>query len=238
MSFKLESEMIPFLEQNIEKILKHKSNEQLVVSKELPVNYRMIDFAIAVIDYDKRLKEGHYKTALKRISMEELDVLSNFYSHKKQKGKVTIQYLKKRLRMSPQVIKEIYLDKFIKLGLIEKISPYSYAPTGWGDFEVKSVVAIEAKLSKWHEALLQAKDNLTFADYSYVALDADTRITEEIKEEFFIANIGIIAVNGNGSINIIQKPKKNKIFNESDYKLQRIRLCRDLLCENSKWYIM
>jgi hypothetical protein len=33
---------------------------------------------------------------------------------------------------------------------------------------VKSVVAIEAKLSKWHEALLQAKDNLTFADYSYV----------------------------------------------------------------------
>ncbi|PGX23263.1 hypothetical protein COE08_00875 [Priestia megaterium] len=238
MSFKLEKEMIPVLEENIQSIVSHANTKELVISKELPVNYRMVDFAIADIYYEKnyKLKSLYYKTALNKINMEELDVLSNFY-HKKI-NKTTIHHLKKKLRMSPQVIKETYLEKFINLGLIKQISPYTYVLTEWANIEVKYIFAIEAKLSKWHEALLQAKDNLAFADYSYVALDANVNITPEIKNEFLISNIGIILIKENGDLTILQKPKKNKLFNENDYKLQRLRLCRDLLCENKKWYIM
>jgi hypothetical protein len=49
--------------------------------------------------------------------------------------------------------------------------------------------------------LLQAKDNLTFADYSYVALDADTRITEEIKP--LTAIIPILAIKNSSFISSV-----------------------------------
>jgi hypothetical protein len=58
----------------------------------------------------------------------------------------------------------MYLGQFINYGLVAKRSRYSYASTGWRQALPACVVAIEAKLSKWHEVLQQAIDNQVFAD--------------------------------------------------------------------------
>lgn len=75
-----------------------------------------------------------------------------------------------------------------------------------GDFRVQDtiaslqteVVAIEAKLSKWNQALEQAKRYQEFADKVIVAIDADkTPKRKSVIEKFIEQNIGLCAISPN-----------------------------------------
>jgi len=71
------------------------------------------------------------------------------------------------------------------------------------------VHAFETKLSKWREALEQARRNTCFAHYSYVALPvkaADNAL--KAKDEFRRLGIGLVALNGeHGRLAI--RPRRN-----------------------------
>ena len=59
------------------------------------------------------------------------------------------------------------------------------------------IIAIEAKLTRWREALEQAASYKSFCDQSYVALDAgQIRVTETLISEFRSAGVGLLLCDG------------------------------------------
>lgn len=225
MDFKLEKEMIPIIKNGLNKYFKFNA-----LAEELPVNHRIVDIVIADITFEN---EHIYKNKqnLTRLSLSELDVLAMIYIEKN----VSIHFLKSRLHMDPTNIKKLYISKFERLGLIRKSSRYKYETTAWANIKVNSIVSIEAKLSNWKEALQQGIDNLSFADYSYVALDESSINTQKISEHFKKYNIGLLSVNNNGMVKLVYKSKRNKSPNYSDFAFQRMILCRDIIINKRKW---
>ncbi|ELK41459.1 hypothetical protein QYF48_17325 [Brevibacillus agri] len=236
MAFSLENEMIPIIKSKYTTILNKESLNRIAYAEELPVNHRIVDLLFAPMQIAvETLNNNSYKKSFKKLNMAQLDVLSIFLTNPKG---VSIQKLIKILRMKPDKIHDQYLELFLELGLIQKVSRYSYISTGWTNVFPLYVVAIEAKLTKWQEALEQAIYNLTFADYSYVAMDNSVNFKDSIIEKFIEANIGLIRVSEENDITVVYEPKRNKLYRYSDFRLQRLRLCRDLICKNSKWNLI
>lgn len=235
MPFSMENEMIPVIKENI-KMLFDQDCSTMAFAQELPVNHRIVDLAFASMnkDYIKIIDDAALKRAFRKLSMMQLDVLSIFYQSPEE---LSIQRLTKILRMKAEKVKQLYLQRFIELDLVSQASRYSYKATDWIQIKPSYVIAVEAKLSKWQEALNQAVDNLNFADFSYVALDEEY-CKRTVLDIFVQSNIGLIGVNGTGSITVLYEPKRNKKYVKSDFGLQRVRLCRDLVCQNSKWAMM
>lgn len=65
-----------------------------------------------------------------------------------------------------------------------------------------ALIAVEAKLTRWGRALVQAFLHRYCADYVYIALPSE-KIREHIVSEAHRFDIGVIAV-GNGSTRIVQ----------------------------------
>lgn len=65
-------------------------------------------------------------------------------------------------------------------------------------FKEGSIIAIEAKLYKWREALQQAYRNKCFADYSYILIP-ETELKKALKyhQEFSRRNVGICSLTNN-----------------------------------------
>lgn len=67
------------------------------------------------------------------------------------------------------------------------------------------IIAVEAKLSKWREALHQAYRCSSFANYSYVLLPCEKiAAAKKYQEEFIRRNVGLCTIIG-GEIQIIIK---------------------------------
>ncbi len=74
---------------------------------------------------------------------------------------------------------------------------------------VTTAISVELKLSKWKQALKQAKRGRSFANYRYVALDADkaspaVRAIKEFKED----NVGLILLDSSGSVEVKNHPSR------------------------------
>lgn len=85
--------------------------------------------------------------------------------------------------------------------------------TGWTDIvglgSRNALHAFEAKLSKWKDALDQARKNRSFAHYCYVALPpATARAALESKAEFMKLGVGLIIVSTDAA-RVAIRPKKN-----------------------------
>lgn len=236
MAFALENQMIPVIKSQYNMFINTTSFGSVAYAEELPVNHRIVDLLFAPMQTSaEALNNVGYKKSLKKLNMSQLDVLSIFMTNP---NGVSIQNLSKILRMKPDKVHEHYLNLFLELELIQRNSRYTYTSTGWASITPLYVVAIEAKLTKWQEALDQAIYNLNFADYSYVAMDHSMNFRQNIIEKFIEANIGLLSVSVNNEIIVVYEPKKNNSYKYSDFRLQRLRLCRDLICQNSKWNII
>ena len=236
MAFSLENEMIPIIKSQYNLLLNKSSLSPIAYAEELPVNYRIVDLVFAPMQTSiDVLNNIEYKKSLKKLNMSQLDVLSIFMTNPKG---ISIHHLNKILRLKPEKIHNDYLNWFLELKLIQRKSKYIYTSTEWASVYPQYVVAVEAKLTKWQEALEQAIYNLNFADYSYVAMDHSMNFRQDIVDKFINANVGLLSVGENNKVTVIYKPKKNRSFRYSDFRLQRLRLCRDLICKNSKWNLI
>ena len=229
MNFSLEKDMIPVIKKYVGQKFKCDA-----IAEELPVNHRIVDIVFAKVslpEEDRMLKD--YKASFNKLTMVELDVLAEFYIKKQ----VSIHYLIKKLRIDSKLIKETYLNKFIKNNLITRVSRYQYKATDWAEIKIKEIIAIEAKLSDWKTVLRQATDNFAFSEYSYVAID-ETICSEKVVRKFTDENIGVLSVRRDNVVKLVNKPKKNKSIIMGDFALQRILVCRDLICNKGKWNLL
>lgn len=237
MAFLLERNMTPIIQNNIDNILFNTKisnfSDSILMALELPVHYRMIDVAIALLDSSEayNLYDCTSLKQLKNLNSKDLDILSMIHAHKKS----SIHLLKNYLGIDIGELHKI-LDKLIKLNLVIKLSKYTYTLSDWTNIFPKKLVSIELKLAKWQEALEQGIYNLRFSDFSFVALDEEQIPHNKNIEKFFIdSNVGLIYVNSNGNVRSPFIPKQNNILDYYMKSFQQIKLLKDIACNNNKW---
>jgi len=91
------------------------------------------------------------------------------------------------------------LLRLTRLGLVNSTSTGAFTTALEGLAGTVEIVAIEAKLTRWREAIVQARAYLAFANRAFVALpapivDRDHRVLEACQA----AKLGLLAVSGDG----------------------------------------
>ncbi|AFQ46248.1 PCI domain-containing protein [Desulfosporosinus meridiei] len=232
--FELEKEMTPVVTNNLgifsQRIANH---ENLALTYELPVKYRLIDMAIAYALPDGYFNNVESYSPLKYINNILMEILSIFYLY----PQVTIKRLQKELFMNPDELEKL-LYKLIKHKLIKQVSRMSYQINDLVKIDSLGMISIELKLCNWREALGQAEYNLMFSDYSYVALDK-ARIPNngvDLIPFFNSRNIGLLSVSDDGNIELLFNPKKNRKIDKRLYTMQRLKILQSII-SSQKWYL-
>jgi len=108
---------------------------------------------------------------------------------------------------SSNYLKYNLLKQFMNAGLISRNNNY-YKRTKQIEKSKATIVAVEAKLSKWKEAFRQALRYKKFADYCYVAI-LEKSIKNIDTELFRNNNIGIIYITKNKEVKPFLRAYKN-----------------------------
>lgn len=227
--FVLESEMIPLIRSGLPMILGNPIS--FAQANELPVNNRVIDIAAAPIDKGLLTSYEAMCKLLNKLSMVQLDVLSLFVGRRS----VSIQYLSKQTFKSAMDLHNNFLEYFIEYGLVERTSRFTYEAANWVEALPPHIVAIEAKLNKWQEALEQAVSNKLFARTSLVILaKQNLAISRSMRDNYAKEGIGLLVVDNTGDIEEIVAPRTQRKPSNRDTNFQLVRILRDLYMGNSK----
>jgi hypothetical protein len=102
---------------------------------------------------------------------------------------------------------ESRVSRLVRLGLIDDTGVLLRA-TGRHLAADVHISAIEAKLTKWWDAIEQAEHYLTFANHAYIAMPADTfDRNDDIVAECEGRGLGALAVTPNGRVSMIAEPR-------------------------------
>jgi len=96
--------------------------------------------------------------------------------------------------------------------------------------ESNKIITVEFKIRDWRRAILQARDHLLGADYSYICMPK-RRVTDSLKEELRKVGIGLIFYRSQGEWpfeTIITAPKSKETW-----KMARLNLLEYLSKENA-----
>ena len=136
-------------------------------------------------------------------------------------GDTRVDVLERRCGFAQGALRDGKLNRLVRSGLVVRgpggrISRVAAALT-------KCLIAIEAKLLKWRNAIRQALDYRSYADQAYVALPAaQARVALENREEFSRNGVGLLLLQG-GRIRIaIQAPYSESHDWRREFILSRI----------------
>lgn len=205
------------------------------VTTELPAGYRIIDIMIATLPetWDRK-NLSHFVSKLRPLTLQSLVVLERIFTF----GRISKRKLARELHIDQTILEEKYLSFFENLGLISRVTAFSYEITEWVKWSPSEVISIEAKLYRWKEALEQAMFNMRFADRTYVAFPEE--IFQRYKNEMKVAKhvgVGVIIVRKNGDAEVEIDAKNNHQKKFIDRGLQKLRILRDLILLDNRWKI-
>ncbi len=130
---------------------------------------------------------------------------------------VLIDEIERNVHYSRKYLKNVILRLYKKQGLLDEIDKDVYVRVAELDESDFFLIAVEAKLSKWNQALTQAAFYKKFADYSFVAL-YEKSIGNVDQRLFKQKNIGLVSIDDNMNFDVIIKPK----FNNQYYKESKL----------------
>lgn len=101
------------------------------------------------------------------------------------------------------------LQRLERAGVVVRSSPRSYTlAKGWFPPGCE-VIAVEAKLARWREAIQQAVTYLAFANRSYVALPAQTiERSVDVARACVASGVGLVAVSASHARILIKAPRR------------------------------
>lgn len=155
------------------------------------------------------------------LSVTESIVLSALRRH----GPTRIDMLEKRCGVGVRGFRMgSALQRLVAVRLIRRsYGGFVYGSSTW--LRGLKLVAVEAKLGKWRQALRQALIYRRYADESYVMLpEASASVASGHLQDFEKAGVGLIGVSGMGKLNIVWKPSKTR---EHDWRREFV--CSRLL---------
>lgn len=128
---------------------------------------------------------------------------------------VHIEEIEKNVHYSRKYLKNYILKLYKEQGLLNEIDRNLYVRVAELNANDFLLVAVEAKLEKWKQALRQVVFYKRFADYSFVALYKKfVRNVDPIM--FKCNNIGLVSIDDNLKFDVIFRPKlNNQYYKES-----------------------
>lgn len=204
--YALESEMVAQLVKELPTILVP-SLRTCSVACEVAHGSRVIDVLLsqALDPADVIADWGRYERALRSLSSQQTYVLSMIWS----RGAVGAADLGRDAFVEQNALETKYLTPLEAKGLIRRSIQGTLRPTEWAHWRPSRLVAIEAKLSDWRGALVQALDNTRRTDYSYVAFPTNFVSTRpHVVDSARAAGIGVLAVPIHGAPRVLVKARR------------------------------
>jgi hypothetical protein len=124
---------------------------------------------------------------------------------------VHLDNIERNVHYSRKYLKNVILKLYKEQGLIHEIGKNLYVRGVDLDEKNFSLIAVEAKLSKWYQALTQAVFYKRFADYSIVALYKKFIQNVDL-EKFRQHKIGLILIDDSLNFDVIVEPALNKDY--------------------------
>lgn len=235
MAFGLESEMILPLTESLPGLLVPPG--PYAVACEVPDGARVVDIMYASLLHTPAdiAEVESFAARLSRLSIAQTMVLALIWRERR----ITTPLLGSMTFMHPDRLETDYLLPFQKAELIEK-DQRSWIVGAWGGVRPPQLVAVEAKLTDWRQALNQAEDNRIRADLSYIALPRiDVRhkgdnLIREARER----GIGIIELDAGGKTDIVLRARRTPANACRDKWPLSVRLLADALRPNGRWSLV
>lgn len=141
----------------------------------------------------------------------------------RSEGRTSLPYILRRVALSESTLRRKVLPQLDKLGVIERYGDgyvrLIFAPPQ----PAKHVVAVEAKQTRWRNAILQARRYTFFANQTYVAVWAKTAARVD-RALLYRHRVGLIAVEPDGECAIVVEAPRL-----SPRALDMNRLCAEFL---------
>lgn len=231
--FRLEDELTPEILRFVPRLVSNAS--RLAVAVELPIQHRVVDVALASMTATvyQHLQGPHIRL-LRRLALSDIFVLGHLADQKV----ITRELVSARFSwMAWRTWKAKYLDRFVALGLLVTDLRGAYRLGDWGKLLPNRIVTVEAKISRWRDALRQALFNLRVADYSYVALPED-RLLGVSLEPLQQSGIGLLAIAPKGKSRVIRLAQRNRPQCPGHALAERIRVLRDIAGSQGFWTML
>lgn len=189
-SFDLEKELVAVLRAGSAKAL-NLSDRWLQICPEVTVKQRIADLVLIHASTEPKLRRA-------RVSYFEAAIVAFLLN----RGPADVATIANELFSSAMDI-ELRTHRLARLGLVE-ITGHDVRATGRHLSADVRVVAIEAKLSRWREAVEQAAAYRTFANQSYIAMPFDVfQRNSAIVVACAMSEVGALAVYGDGTVEVV-----------------------------------
>lgn len=133
----------------------------------------------------------HLRVERAALGRDHLRLLQFLWTHR---GATTLAAAQTLLRLSPGSVRRI-VDDLHEQRAIVVAGDRMRADRSTGTFAASRIVAVEAKISKWEDALLQARSNAWFASHSYVLLPSRSLARRAVGKASSLG-IGVLALDG------------------------------------------
>lgn len=175
-----------------------------VVDREFSAGYGRADLVGANLSSTNCLER-------QRLGIDEafdnsllLDVMMSLNTTRR----TSIPYILNRVAIAQSTLVQSVLPKLARVGLIKRYGDGYVRALFQLPNPVKRIVAIEAKQTKWREAILQARRYTFFANQTYIALWNDIiRLVD--KNVLYQHRLGLIGVEGTDAKIWIEAPFRN-----------------------------
>ncbi len=164
------------------------------VTTGLPVGSRIADVVICV--FDVRPRKTRQLLALSRLSGFELRLLAELLGRK-----LKLRTIAARMGVSEKTL-TVTASRLVRRDLIRVSNDKTVSLAGWARYLPVRIYFIEAKLSRWRSALLQASYYRQFGDSAFVALPATLGRRRDIRAACKGAKVGLLLVSPKGKLEV------------------------------------
>lgn len=152
------------------------------------------------------------------LSVNECAILSCL----RQLGEAHLETISQSVYLQTDAVRSLLLGRLATWRLAYCERGDVFRPSvGW--VNKSELIAVEAKLTRWRDALVQAATYLRYANRSYVLLPEEmARTASEYKGDFLNERVGLLSYNGTGVIRIIPAPKLTDHTWHREFAISRI----------------
>ena len=172
-------------------------------AQEVTAGYGIADLVGTAFDEENCLQRERMSLSIALDHYYLIAVLTTLHRSKR----TSLQYVLERVDISESTLRKLILPKLTHLGLIERyrdgyIRLFADIPS-----PVQRIVSVEAKQTRWREAIIQARRYTFFSDQTYIAIwsDALHRVDRAL---LYRHRLGLISVTPEIAEIVIEAPSR------------------------------
>jgi len=179
------------------------------LTTELTLRTRVVDVAFAEAE-DPRVAVTDwpdYAAGFRRLGAPHAALLAIIWQEKR----ISVDRLARCTWSDARAIRHNYIDGMAKARLIEVSSRGTVTPTSWANWSPGALIAVEAKLTDWRRAVVQATDHLEWADYSYIAMPSGGYLSRrDVRLSMREHGIGGLAVHPEDGVSLDVRARRSR----------------------------